>query len=179
MALNALGYLDLRFADETGFSLLPNVPYGWLPRGKQCGILANKKRVLNLFGLMSLQQDLVCYPTSKSINAQFIVECLDNFAEGLEKTTVVVLDQASWHRSVKVQQKWKEWQRKNLFIFFLPRYSPHLNAIEILWRNMKYRWLKPKDFLNAATLKSAIFHLIERFGTEFCIDFSMNFSLLH
>lgn len=108
MALNALGQLDLRFADETGFSLLPNVPYGWLPRGKQSGILASKKRVLNLFGLMSLQQDLVCYPTQKSINAQFIVDCLDDFAKGLEKTTVVILDQASWHRSIKVRQKWKE-----------------------------------------------------------------------
>ena len=178
LALNAFGHIDLRFADETGFSMLPNIPYGWLPKGRQTGILADNKRVLNLFGLMSLQQELTTYPTTKSINADFIIKCLDDFASDLKKITIVVLDQAPWHRAASVKKKVKEWEKKNLFLFFLPRYSPHLNAIEILWRKMKYRWLKPKDFLAPNILKQAIFNLLEKFGTQFCINFSMNFSLL-
>ena len=176
--MNNFGYLDLRFADETGFSMLPNVPYGWLPKGKQTGILADNKRVLNVFGLMSLNQDLSSYPTTKTIDSRFIIKCIDDFAATRTKTTVIVLDQAPWHRAASIQGKIKEWEKKNLFLFYLPSYSPHLNAIEILWRRIKYKWLKPKDFLSPSTLKQAVFNLLENFGDQFCINFSMNFYLL-
>lgn len=176
--LAALGHIELRFADETGFSMLPNVPYGWLPKGRQTGILADNKRIINVFGLMSLDQKLTSYPSARSINSAFIIKCLDDFATNLEQPTVVVLDQAPWHTAAAVRQKLPEWEKKNLFLFYLPSYSPHLNAIEILWRRIKYKWLKPADYLSPDALKKAIFSLLEKFGTQFQINFSMNFSLL-
>jgi hypothetical protein len=30
-----MGRIDLRYADQTGFNLLPNVPYGWIRVGHQ------------------------------------------------------------------------------------------------------------------------------------------------
>ncbi|MDR2810274.1 MAG: transposase [Tannerellaceae bacterium] len=38
-------------------------------------------------------------------------------------------------RRSKIQQ----WLKQDLFIFFLPPYSPELNMIEILWRFIKYK----------------------------------------
>lgn len=176
VCLAALGYIDLRFADETGFSMVSNVPYGWLPVGQQTGIMSSKRHLMNVFGLMSLKQELVTYSCYQSINASFIERCLDDFAKTITKPTVVVLDQASWHTAKRIEQKRSQWEASNLFLFFLPPYSPHLNAIEILWRQIKYRWLKPKDYLSPQTLKQAIFNIFRNFGSaQFAINFSMNF----
>lgn len=178
MALDALGHIELRFADESGFSMLPNVPYGWLPQGRQTGILADNKRVLNVFALLSLDQKLCSYPTPKTIDSTFILRALDDFCSTIKQPTVVVLDQAPWHTSAKIQSRVADWQSKNLYLFYLPKYSPHLNAIEILWRRIKYKWLKPKDFSSAETLKEAIYNILRHFGNQFQINFSKNFNVL-
>lgn len=73
--------------------------------------------------------------------------------------------------------KQKEWEQKNLFIFFLPTYSPHLNLMEILWRKIKYECLRPEHYESAETLKNAIFHIIRKYDDEFSINFSKNFNL--
>ena len=173
-----LDLIDLRFGDETGFSRLPNIPYGWLPKGKQTGIKADNKRVLNVFGLMSLDQKLISYPTSKTINSQFLISCLNDFVTLIDKPTVIVLDRAPWHTSQAIKEQIPQWQQSNLFLFYLPPYSPQLNAIEILWRFIKYKWLQPKDYLSAQELEAAILSLLKSFGKQHHINFSMNFNLL-
>lgn len=178
MTLSTLKQIDLYFADESGFSRLPQIPYGWLPKGKQTGILSDSKRVMNVFGLMSLGQKLYTYPIKGTINSDFICQALDDFCSTITLPTVVVLDQATWHTAASIQNRIQEWQSKNLFLFFLPKYSPHLNAIEILWRKIKYEWLKPKDYLSEQDLKEAIFNIFQNFGNLFQINFSKNFYLL-
>ena len=71
-------------------------------------------------------------------NADFIIQCIDDFVSKIEKPTVIILDNAPIHRAHKMLAKRKEWENKDLFVFFLPRYSPHLNRIETLWRKVKY-----------------------------------------
>ena len=34
LVLGQGGYIDLCFGDESGFSLMPTVPYGWIKKGK-------------------------------------------------------------------------------------------------------------------------------------------------
>jgi len=34
------------------------------------------------------------------------------------------------------------WEEKGFDIFYLPKYSPELNGIEILWRFIKYEWIE-------------------------------------
>ena len=51
-------HIDLRFADETAFNLVPNVPYGWMRKGEQKGIPSQKGGNLNLFGLLNLKGDM-------------------------------------------------------------------------------------------------------------------------
>ena len=157
--------------------MTPNVPYGWLPQGKQTGIPSDPKRVLNVFALMNLGLSLCSYPTKGSINADYIIGCIDDFATTVEKLTVIVLDNAPWHRAQAVQDKLEQWEEQGVFIFYLPTYSPHLNPIEILWRKMKYEWLKPAHYLCPKQLETAILKILGTFGTAFSIDFSMNSKL--
>jgi len=58
LALFLLGHIDLRFADETAFTLQPNIPYGWIREGEQAGIPSRKGGNLNVFGLLNLQGEL-------------------------------------------------------------------------------------------------------------------------
>ena len=45
---------------------------------------------------------------------------------------MVVLDNARVHTSKAFQERREAWEKRGLFIFYLPPYSPHLNLIEIL-----------------------------------------------
>ncbi len=55
------------------------------------------------------------------------------------------MDNAPIHKSKLFTRNIEKWQTENdLFVLFLPTYSPELNLIEILWRKIKYNWL---DFL--------------------------------
>lgn len=177
-ALYALSAIDLRYGDESGFSLTPCVPYGWLPKGRQTAIRSEHKKVANVFGLMSPSQDLCCYLTQGNINSDFIIEAIDDFARTVNKPTVIVLDNATWHTSKKVKARAVEWERQGVFIFYLPTYSPHLNPIEILWRKMKYEWLRPKDYLSKQALSDAIIDILKGFGSNHKIRFSINKKLL-
>lgn len=177
LRLEQEGQLDLFFTDESGFSLTPSIPYGWQPIGIQRSIRSAKDSVTNVFGLMSRNGKLKVFSTPQTINSDFILECVDQIAQSIQKPTVLVMDNAPWHRAEKIIQKCREWEDKDLYVFFLPTYSPHLNLIETLWRKIKYEWLKPKDYRCATTLLDALFYIIKNYDHLFCINFSNNFLL--
>lgn len=175
MLLEDTGEIDLLFSDETGFNLTPYIPYGGQPLGEQLTIRSSKDRVCNLLGFLSRKGSLQVYSTAQSINSDFIIECLDEISLKIRKPTVVLMDNAPWHRSKKVKAMEQQWNDKQMYLFFLPTYSPHLNMIEILWKKIKYEWLKAEDYLSAKSLKEAIHHIILNYDDEFSINFSMNF----
>jgi len=101
-----------------------------------------------------------------------VVDCLEQWIAGKsDKPRVLVLDNARIHRSRLVQSKLAEWEEKDFYIFNLPPYSPHLNIIEILWRRMKYEWLKPEDYASFEKLTEAIKEILSQLGTEYKIKF--------
>lgn len=172
MSLEDTTQIDLLFSDETGFSLTPCIPYGWQPIGEQLTIRSAKDHVCNLYGLLSRKGKLQTWSTPNSINSDFIIECLDELAEQIQRPTVVVMDNAPWHTAHQVMNRQQMWNEKELYLFFLPTYSPHLNLIETLWRKIKYEWLKAEDYLSAKALREAIYRIIEQYSKEFDINLS-------
>ena len=165
--------IDLFFADECGFQLVPNIPYGWQAKGEYVRMLPRKGKTLSVFGLLGTDNRLISYPTEQSTNADFIIQCLDNFVLKIDKPTVIILDNAPIHRAHKVRARMEQWQQKGLFIFFLPKYAPHLNRIEILWRKMKYEWLKHHDYKSWNILTKAVKNILASFGSDlFNIQFN-------
>lgn len=167
--------IDIFFTDECGFRLTPCIPYGWILQGEQKTIRSTKGLAANVFGLLTRNGRLKVYTTQSTIDSDFIIECLDEVIQGLNKPTVLVMDNAPWHRSKKMAQKQKQWEQKGLYIFFLPTYSPHLNLIETLWRKIKYEWLRPQDYLSAQNLREALSKIAKQYDNQFCINFSKNF----
>jgi transposase len=164
----------LYFADETGFTQPPYVPYGWQRRNQPLLLPARTTtKRLNLLGLMRLDNHLTVYHSERPLTGSFVVDSLTHFSEqGHQKPVVVVLDNGPIHRCQLVYDQQAGWEDKDVYLFFLPAYSPHLNPIEILWRFIKYRWLQKVNYLSWSRLKKAIFAIIKAFGQEYRIDFS-------
>ena len=164
--------IKLYFADESGFSLNPTIPYGWQPIGETIGIVPQKSKRLNVFGLMNRQNDFVSYSTTQTIDAKTIVANLDDFASKITGQTVVVMDNATIHKAGIVKEKIKEWAEKGMTIWHLPTYSPNLNIIETLWRKIKYEWLKPQDYFNWEDFENAVNKILVDVGTIRTIIFN-------
>lgn len=84
----------------------------------------------------------------------------------------MVLDNARIHTAHKVKQRLEIWQKRGLYIFYLPPYSPHLNIIERLWKEIKQGWIKPSDYLSADNLFYAIDRICATVGKQLFINFS-------
>ncbi len=160
------------YTDESGFDLTPCVPYGWQPSGEYIKLLPQKSQRLNVLGFMNKKNDLTSFVTTQSINSDFVIACIDSFAASRTKRTVIVIDNASIHHSEDFEDKIKQWEEQDLYIFFLPTYSPHLNLIETLWRKMKYEWLEPENYDSWNTLQAAIDFILCNVGNKFIINFS-------
>ena len=86
MALHKAGYIDLYFADEAHFSLLPNVPYAWQEKGVPLLLPAQKSNErLTVFGLLSPDCNLYPHITNESLKANELVYFLDDFTKVIRK----------------------------------------------------------------------------------------------
>src|SRR5438445_11431235 len=90
---------------------------------------------------MNRQNDLHPFIFEGSIHTGVVIACFDAFCQTLTHRTVVVMDNASIHRSEEVEDRIPYCKKQGLIIKYLPPYSPELNLIEILWRRIKYTWL--------------------------------------
>lgn len=122
------------------------VPYGWQFKDEEVFMPSERSKGLNCFGLLSRGNDFHFKTSTSNIDSDFIIEQFEDFSRHLKRTTVIVLDNARVHTSKKVQACRNFWEKRGLYLFFLPTYSPHLNIIEILWRELKCRWLRADDY---------------------------------
>lgn len=164
-------FIDLYFADESGFSMTPCLPYAWQKKGTPIEIFPQRDKKVNLFGIFRPDNVAVTYQANGNINSQFLISRIDDFCQFLEKPTVLVIDNAPVHRSKLFSGQLRRWEEKGLYVFFLPKYSPHLNIAETFWRKAKYEWLKPSDYFSFAKYKRKIKEIFNKIGIDYKIDF--------
>lgn len=116
--------IELCFGDESGFSMNPKIPSGWAPKGERVEISPQRDKKLNLFGIFRADNCCVTYESGKNIDSEFLIKAIDEFCRYVDKPTVLVLDNAPTHTAEKFLEKIARWMEKNLYIFYLPRYSP-------------------------------------------------------
>jgi transposase len=165
---------DLYFFDESGFSLDSNIPYTWSEVGKPLKVPSNRfaKRINVLGFLNTKNKDLFYEMRTGSVNSEVTVALFDKFAERINnKSTIVILDNASMHTSKAFKSNIEKWEEMGLHLLYLPPYSPELNLIEILWREMKYRWFDVKAFASFDTLWKHVQKLLDGFGMKYDINF--------
>lgn len=73
-----------------------------------------------------------------------------------ERPCVIALDNYSVHHSQLVKEKMPVLEAAGVSFFFLPPYSPEMNAIEPHWRQTKYQDLPERSYKTAQALKAAV-----------------------
>ena len=164
--------IDLYYGDESRVSLEPCVPYGWQFADEEVSMPSAKGGGLNCFALLSRDNRCLINTSEETFTSRFIFERLEDLSFKLPKLTVVVLDNARIHTSRIIKDRIKVWQTRGLFIFYLPRYSPHLNIVETVWRKLKYEWLSPSDYQSKDHLFYQIRLALKAVGNSLFIRFS-------
>ncbi|MEG3895790.1 MULTISPECIES: IS630 family transposase [unclassified Microcoleus] len=165
------GKIDLYYLDETGFCLIPCVPYGWQDIGEYLTIPSRRSQRMNVLGIMNRNNHLETYISSQTINSDVVIACIDAFFPAVHKPTVIVTDQASIHTSDAIVDKIEEWKQRNITLFELPSYSPELNLIEILWRFIKYEWIEISAYKSWGTFVTSVENILKEFGENYVINF--------
>ena len=133
-----------------------------------------------MLGFLSRKSRLHFFEAQETMTAQFVIESIEALLPHLSGPTVLVLDNASVHRSKLVQVKRRVWKQKGLRLLFLPPYCPHLNLIETLWRQTKYRWLDCEAYRNFETLCQdfetlcrSVTDILTQIGTKYRLSFAL------
>ena len=165
------GIIDLRYYDESGFCLVPYIPYAWQEHGETIAIASGQSKRINVCGFMNKRNELEAYTIEGPVDSVVVIQFFNEFCATIQDPTVVVVDNASIHTSEAFQDKIPQWEKKGLSIFYLPEYSPALNLIEILWRFMKYEWIEFWAYTNFASLIQYVEGVIRDFGDKYKINF--------
>ncbi|MEJ7860883.1 MAG: IS630 family transposase [Pyrinomonadaceae bacterium] len=164
--------IDLYYGDESRVPVEPCVPYGWQFPDEEVSMPLQKGGGLNCFALLTRHNQCLIETSELNIDSRFIFERLETFSTKLQKPAVIVLDNARIHTSKIIKERIKVWRHKGLYIFYLPRYSPHLNIVETLWRKLKYEWLSPTAYQNKENLFYQIRLALTAVGNSLFIRFS-------
>lgn len=164
--------IDLYYSDESRVAIEPCIPYGWQFPDEEVFMPTQKGGGLNCFALLTRNNQCLIETSQTTVTSQFIFEQFENLSLRLRKLTVIVLDNARIHTSQIIKERIKVWQQRGLYIFYLPRYSPHLNIVETLWRKLKYEWLTPSDYQSKENLFYQINLALKAVGNSLFIRFS-------
>lgn len=169
----------LWFYDEAGFNLNPNSMYAWLPKEKTgikaAELPAKRGSVLTVAGFLRHNNQLEAFYHKGTMNEQTFCAYVDAFIampeRDLSKQNIIIIDNASFHKTKLVEDKMSLWKKQNIFFQFIPPYCSELNHIEMLWRNIKHQWLNILDFASPETLTKAVVNILELVNSKYSITF--------
>ena len=169
------GGTELYYFDESGFSQSSAVPYAWSPVRQPLAMSAySHSQRLNVLGFLSRQGKLVYHTTTETVTTAVVVDAFAQFMEhkSPDAFAIVVVDNASVHRSALFQRKRLEWLNQRVHVVYLPPYSPELNLIEILWHKVKYEWLPVTAYESFQALQCHVREILSGYGKENRITFA-------
>lgn len=159
--------MKLFYLDQVGFSLALKPIKTWTAKGsgRQFEIPSRHGSAgrLNLIGALDYALDKLIYRDLEgSCDASKCEAFLDQLAQQADPDglTVVVLDNARFHKAANIKAKELKWQEKGLFLRYLPPYSPQLNPIEAFWRVLKGFLLPRRLYASLKDLKVAVFSVL-------------------
>lgn len=136
---------EVYFQDECHFKLTLTIIRAWFLKGSFPEIKSPTDRFkMSVFGALGMNGQLIL-EQSDIFNAVTFQKFLEKIVfestvgvnnNGRKRKILVVLDNARYHHA-KIIQPWLEEMKDVIELFFLPPYSPDLNAIEMLWKKTR------------------------------------------
>jgi transposase len=144
--------------DETTLGLHPVLAACWMKRGTQMRIpTPGTPQWYHLFGAYNFVTDQIVAMAAPKKNSNAFVAFLDTLVQSVtdDRPLVVVLDNASYHRSRTAQAGFTALQAR-LLPLFLPAYCSTLNPIERYWRHLKTLSCANRLFPSLPTLVDSV-----------------------
>jgi transposase len=156
-ALDQRHGFDLLFLDECEVHLHPTLTKVWTFRNVRAQVpAAGTNRKLCIYGALNYRTGQVHYLTDARKNACQFNEFLQQLLEAKrDRFVILVLDNARYHTTQKTLDLLAEHE-DHLFVIWLPKYSPELNAIEGLWGYLKRSALNNYFFGTMENLEQAV-----------------------
>jgi len=148
----------LYFEDESNIALSPVMGKSWGPIGQKIvhKVTGNRGSV-SAISAISVDGRLIfnLFDKGKRFNSQDIINFLEQMLNHHKRRhLVVVMDQASCHKSKKTKEYVES--QKRLHVFYLPPRSPELNPDEQVWAHLKNHDLKSHQETNERGLKRLV-----------------------
>ena len=90
--------------------------------------------MFSLFGFLGLNSNSVARKTEQCKQEDFLDFLKLIRKENPEGQLVIILDNAKIHKAKQIK---KYAERNQIYLLYLPPYSPDLNPIEFLWKDVK------------------------------------------
>jgi putative transposase len=153
--------LRLHYLDECGFS--PSLPtgYSWClpkqrkrvkyeyPQGRRVNALATYEPLAPVPGLDAV-------PFERTLTSDDLLAYLRDRLPAADVPRVVVLDNAGIHTSKVVKAARRGLAKQGVFLYYLPAYSPELNRIEPVFKQVKHHEMPTRSFTSKADLRAAV-----------------------
>jgi putative transposase len=145
----------------------------WVRKGQRYRVPYEnpQRRRLNVLAATVQQADtttLHWLPVRRHLNAIDLVSCLEQLATA-DRPTVVVMDNASFHRGQVVQAARPTLRQQGVHLYYLPPYSPELNDIERLFRVIKHHELPERTYPTFDALHAAVHQAFTRYEATRCV----------
>ena len=170
-----LGEVQLKYLDESGCCCQSSTDYGYVQKGRQKRIVQRRRRGrrINIVGIWQPKQRFDYALMVGTLKSKTFLKLMDWQAtqaqahfQATGQISVIVLDNASVHKSRLTIAATERWQSQGLLLFFLPPYNPQMNRIEDEWLHLKRDELASRVFEDEVDLANAIMTGIETRGNR-------------
>ncbi len=134
--------------------------YSWTRRGQRKRIPYENPqgRRLNVLAALVKQEpspSLTWDAAPRTLRSSDLLTFLPTIPRRTDVPLVVVLDNASLHRSAVVQAALPALWAQRIYLYFLPPYSPELKAIEPVFRVIKHQEMPERTYTTDAAVDDA------------------------
>ena len=142
------------FQDEAGFGRINKPKYCWCKKGIRPSIPCQHIREYRYaYGAVEPLTGDSCFLVMPYCNTVCMNIFLQELAEQFKHDVVLLCcDGAAWHKSKALVVP------ENIVLFFIPPYTPEMNPIEQIWKELRKRGFKNEIF---ATLEKVVLRLCD------------------
>lgn len=134
--------------------------FAWIEKGEEKLIETNSGRDrVNLNGAYHINSGEVIVTPSETINTDSTLKLFDTIIDNYSDTEgnlYLFSDNATYYKSLILQDALKTEKYKRIKMIFLPAYAPNLNPIERVWKFFKKKVLENKFYRTFCEFKIAI-----------------------
>jgi putative transposase len=156
----AAGELRLCYLDECGFSPSLPISYSWSLPGQRQRVpyeypQGRRVNALAIYEPYGSEPGLEAEAFERTLKSEDLLEYLGALP-GASVPRVVVLDNASLHVSKAVKARRPELARSGTYLYYLPAYSPELNEIEPVFKQVKHHEIPVRSYKSKPELRGAV-----------------------